>query len=157
MTSASANPAAGDWGGLVICGDAPTNKGLTLLQVADLSYGGNNPNDSSGSIKYLRVEYTGATFSNDKFNGFRCSVLALVLRLSLCNPSTEDDGIEFFGGSVNGNNLVSVGSGDDSIDFADGWTGTGTNWYIWVVPKRGLKVPTMGKMETPLSNDYYLK
>lgn len=148
MTSASANPAAGDWGGLVICGDAPTNKGVNVTsEVADLSYGGNNPNDSSGSIKYLRVEYTGATFSNDKeFNGVSLFGVGAGTTFEFVQSfNGGDDGIEFFGGSVNGNNLVSVGSGDDSIDFADGWTGTGTNWYILGGAKAGIEGSNNGE------------
>ncbi|MCK0158968.1 hypothetical protein MWU65_17430, partial [Cellulophaga sp. F20128] len=71
MTSGEENPTAGNWGGLVIAGKAPTNKGASVTsEVADLIYGGNEPTDNSGSITYLRVEYTGATYSNDKeFNG----------------------------------------------------------------------------------------
>ncbi|MCK0158005.1 hypothetical protein MWU65_12485, partial [Cellulophaga sp. F20128] len=71
MTSGEVNPTAGNWGGLVIAGNAPTNKGTSVTsEVADLTYGGNVPTDNSGSIRYLRIEYTGATYSNDKeFNG----------------------------------------------------------------------------------------
>ena len=50
-----------------------------------------------------------------------------------------DDGIEFFGGTVSGNYLVSIGSGDDSIDFADGWNGNGSNWYIKGGAKAGIE------------------
>ena len=50
-----------------------------------------------------------------------------------------DDGIEFFGGTVNGKYLVSTNSGDDSIDFADGWSGTGEYWYIYGGAKAGIE------------------
>ena len=80
MTSAAASPAPGDWGGLVVCGDAPTNKGVNVTsEVADLQYGGTNTNDNSGSITYLRLEYTGATFSNDKeFNGLSLFLIFVI-------------------------------------------------------------------------------
>ena len=70
MTSSAANPAASDWGGLVVCGKAPTNVGATATsEVADLTYGGTVSNDNSGSIRYLRLEYTGATFNSSmEFN-----------------------------------------------------------------------------------------
>ena len=142
MTSGSENPAAGDWGGLVIAGDAATNKGVDVTtEVGDLTYGGSNNADSSGSITYLRVEYTGATFSNDKeFNGV--SLFGVGSGTTFENVQSlngGDDGIEFFGGAVDGINLVSIGSGDDSIDFADGWTGSGTNWYIKDGAKAGIE------------------
>ena len=142
MTSSAANPAPGDWGGLVICGDAPTNKGVNVTsEVADLQYGGTNTNDNSGSVKYLRVEYTGATFSNDKeFNGVSLFGVGAGTTFEYVQSfNGGDDGIEFFGGSVSGNNLVSIGSGDDSIDFADGWTGSGSNWYISGGAKAGIE------------------
>ncbi|MCK0158599.1 hypothetical protein MWU65_15520, partial [Cellulophaga sp. F20128] len=47
--------------------------------------------------------------------------------------------IEFFGGTVTGNYLVSINSGDDSIDFADGWVGSGSNWYIKGGAKAGIE------------------
>ncbi|GAB1856778.1 hypothetical protein MHTCC0001_16140 [Flavobacteriaceae bacterium MHTCC 0001] len=142
MTSAAATPAPGDWGGLVIAGDAPTNKGTNITtEVGGLTYGGSTANDNSGSIRYLRVEYTGATFSNDKeFNGVSLFGVGSATTFEYVQSfNGGDDGIEFFGGTVNGNNLVSIGSGDDSIDFADGWQGNGTNWYIAAGAKAGIE------------------
>ncbi|WP_066315994.1 beta strand repeat-containing protein [Aquimarina aggregata] len=142
MTSGAASPNPGDWGGLVICGDAPTNKGNNVTsEVADLIYGGTNATDNSGSIRYLRVEYTGATFSNDKeFNGVSLFGVGSGTTFEFVQSlKGGDDGIEFFGGTVTGNNLVSIGSGDDSIDFADGWAGNGSNWYISKGAKAGIE------------------
>lgn len=142
MTSAEASPSPGDWGGLVIAGNAPTNKGTDVTsEVADLLYGGNNASDNSGTIRYLRVEYTGATFSNDKeFNGVSLFGVGSGTTFEYVQSfNGGDDGIEFFGGAVNGNFLVSVGSGDDSIDFADGWSGSGSNWYIFGGAKAGIE------------------
>jgi len=142
MTSGSASPAPGDWGGLVVCGDAPTNKGSNVTsEVADLTYGGSNSNDNSGSIRYLRVEYTGATFSNDKeFNGVSLFGVGAGTTFEYVQSyQGGDDGIEFFGGTVSGDYLVSIGSGDDSIDFADGWNGNGSFWYIKDGAKAGIE------------------
>ena len=133
MTSGSDDPQAGDWGGLVIAGKAPTNKGASpTTEVGDLTYGGTASNDSSGSIRYLRVEYTGATFTNEKeFNGVSLFGVGSGTTFEYVQAyEAGDDGIEFFGGTVDGSNLVVTGSGDDGIDYADGWNGDGTNWYI---------------------------
>ncbi|KAB5482296.1 hypothetical protein FOT42_017950, partial [Flagellimonas hadalis] len=135
-------PAPGDWGGLVIAGNAPTNKGVDVTtEVGDLTYGGDVANDDSGSITYLRVEYTGATFSNTKeFNGVSLFGVGSGTTFEYVQSyNGADDGIEFFGGTVSGNYLVSIGSGDDSIDFADGWTGNGSNWYIAGGAKAGIE------------------
>jgi len=142
MTSGASSPAPGDWGGLVVCGDAPTNKGSNVTsEVADLTYGGSNANDNSGSIRYLRVEYTGATFSNDKeFNGVSLFGVGAGTTFEYVQSyQGGDDGIEFFGGTVSGDYLVSTGSGDDSIDFADGWQGNGSYWYIKDGAKAGIE------------------
>ncbi|UOB16344.1 hypothetical protein [Abyssalbus ytuae] len=133
MTSAAINPAAGDWGGLVVCGKAPTNVGATAIsEVGDLTYGGDVANDDSGSIRYLRLEYTGASFNTTKeFNGLSLFGVGSGTTLEYVQSyNGGDDGIEFFGGTVSGKYLVSTNSGDDSIDFADGWAGTGEYWYI---------------------------
>lgn len=146
MTSGETTPAPGDWGGLVICGDAPTNKGgsngeTAVAEVSDLVYGGTDVNDNSGSIRYLRVEYTGATFTNGKeFNGVSLfGVGAGTVFEYIQSHNGGDDGIEFFGGTVSGKYLISTNSGDDAIDFADGWSGTGENWYIKGGAKAGIE------------------
>ena len=142
MTSSKANPAAADWGGLVICGKAPTNKGTTATaEVSDLTYGGTVSNDNSGSIRYLRVEYTGATFNGSKeFNGISLFGVGSGTTFEYVQSlDGGDDGIEFFGGTVNAKYLVSTGSGDDSIDFADGWSGTGEFWYMSKGSKAGIE------------------
>ncbi len=142
MTSSKDTPQAADWGGLVICGKAPTNKGETATaEVSDLTYGGIVENDNSGSIRYLRVEYTGATFNGSKeFNGVSLFGVGSGTTFEYVQSfNGGDDGIEFFGGTVNGKYLVSTGSGDDSIDFADGWSGTGEYWYINKGTKAGIE------------------
>ena len=67
MTSGLPNPAPGNWGGLVICGKAPINRGTSAsAEVSDLPYGGTISNDSSGLMRYLRIEYSGAAFNIQK-------------------------------------------------------------------------------------------
>lgn len=133
---------AGAWGGLAIAGYGITNAGVDVTsEVGDLTYGGTDNTDSSGSITYLRVEYTGATFTNDKeFNGVTLfGVGSGTIFKNVSSVNGGDDGIEFFGGAVDAENLVSINSGDDSIDFADGFTGSITNAYIKGITKAGIE------------------
>ena len=142
MTSGAASPAPANWGGLVVCGKAPTNVGATATsEVADLTYGGTDVNDNSGSIRYLRLEYTGANFTPTKeFNGLSMFGVGAGTTVEYVQSyEGSDDGIEFFGGTVNGKYLVSTNSQDDGIDFADGWAGTGENWYISGAAKAGIE------------------
>lgn len=161
MTSGKASPAPGDWGGLVICGRAKTNKGgsngeTATAEVSDLTYGGSDNNDSSGVIRYLRVEYTGAAFTNDKeFNGVSFFGVGAGTTVEYIQAyKSGDDGIEFFGGSVNANNLIALHSEDDAVDFADGFSGTLENVYIKNVAKAGVEGSNNGENgeATPTTN-----
>jgi hypothetical protein len=142
MTSATKTTES--WGGLVICGDAPTNKsdaGSAGAEVSGLSYGGDDENDNSGSITYLRLEYTGYKYSDTKeFNGLSLFGVGAGTTIDyVVSYKGGDDGMEFFGGTVNASHLVSVDSGDDGIDFADGWSGTGTYWVSLNSNKSGIE------------------
>src|SRR5690554_586477 len=135
MTSTTKEPGA--WGGLVICGKAPINKATSAsAEVSDLTYGGTDANDSSGSIKYLRLEYTGYAYNSEKeFNGvsfFGVGSGTVVEYVQSYEGS--DDQFEWFGGTVNAKYLVAINAstsnvGDDIFDWTEGWSGTGENWY----------------------------
>ena len=146
MTSGNAVKATGDWGGLVICGRANTNKGgstgqTATAEVSDLTYGGTEDNDSSGVIRYLRVEYTGAAFTSDKeFNGVSFFGVGNGTIVEYVQAyKSGDDGIEFFGGTVNAKYLIALHSEDDAVDFADGFSGTLENVFIKDVAKAGVE------------------
>jgi hypothetical protein len=164
MTSGNAVQAPGDWGGLVLCGKAPINTvsgGASTAQseVADLTYGGTISNDSSGTIRYLRIEYTGANFSAVKeFNGvsFFGVGSGTTFEYVQCYHGS-DDGFEFFGGTVNTSNLVSYGNEDDQFDWTEGWNGTNTNWYgkeAFGKGNRGIEADNyeFGFANTPIAN-----
>lgn len=128
----------GQWGGLVINGYAPINACIDAAAVggsADCEksgegasglFGGDDPTDSSGSLRYLIVEYSGARLTNeDELNGIAFQGVGngtVVENIQV--HSTLDDGLEWFGGTVNVKNAVITDAGDDSIDWTDGWTGS---------------------------------
>lgn len=120
------------WGGIVICGKAKINNGDSQIsEVANLPYGGQDDDDNSGSITYTQIRYAGARFSAEKeYNGlslFGVGRGTHIEGISVIDGS--DDGIEFFGGTVNVSKLVSINNDDDAIDWTDGWRGTLTNAY----------------------------
>jgi hypothetical protein len=134
MTSTNTSP--GSWGGLVICGRAPINKGNTAsAEVSDLTYGGTDSNDSSGSIRYLRLEYTGFAYNSDKeFNGLSLFGVGKGTTIEYVQSyEGSDDGFEWFGGTVDTKYLVSFNSadqvGDDLFDWTEGWNGVNQFWY----------------------------
>jgi len=120
---------AGAWGGVHICGKAPINvTGTTSLsEIGDATYGGTDANDNSGTIKYVRLEYTGYSFSEEKeANGFTFYGVGNGTTIEYCQSyKGSDDGFEWFGGTVNVKYLVSTDNSDDSFDWTEGWVGKG--------------------------------
>lgn len=131
MTSANEKP--GDWGGLVIAGDATTTEGVNATaEVGQIIYGGNNDADNSGSINYLVINYAGAQINAEsQFNGL--TLYAVGSGTSISNVAImngTDDGVEFFGGTVSASNIYLENNEDDSVDWTEGWNGTLTDTYV---------------------------
>jgi hypothetical protein len=117
----------GDWGGLIINGRAPVNLegGLGTGEGDTGIYGGDNPDDSSGILQYVRVEFPGVEFSPDnELNGiaFQGVGRGTVVNYVQAHMS-RDDGVEFFGGTVDAKHVVISNAADDSLDWTFGWTG----------------------------------
>jgi predicted small secreted protein len=128
-----ANGNAGEWGGLVVCGNAITTDGVNATaEVGQLSYGGSDSADNSGNIDYLIIRDAGAQINADaQFNGL--SLYAVGSGTSIDNVAIingTDDGIEFYGGSVSPNNIYLENNEDDAVDWTEGWNGTLTNTYV---------------------------
>ena len=131
MESSAGNQ--GDWGGLVLLGDAVTTEGVNATaEVGGFIYGGTNPSDSSGSINYLIIKNAGAQINAEsQYNGL--TLYAVGSGTSLNNIALlngADDGVEFFGGSVSITNLYAENNQDDSVDWTEGWNGAITNTYV---------------------------
>lgn len=136
MTSAEGHKTPGGWGGFVVLGNAPINQsepqnieGIEPGSVpagVDVTYGGSVTNDNSGTIQYVRVEYAGANIAeNNELNSFTFGGVGSGTTLNHCQAYYgEDDGFEFFGGTVNAKYLVSTSTHDDAFDFDFGFSGT---------------------------------
>lgn len=130
-------------GGLVICGKAPTNNGDNARsEIADLFYGGSEITDSSGSLHYLRVEYTGEMFNNSKkFNGVSFFGVGSYTNVEHVQSfEGMGDGFKFFGGTVNAKWLIAYHSGENSISITEGWNGIGDLWYLSGASKSGIRM-----------------
>ncbi|TCC95795.1 hypothetical protein [Pedobacter hiemivivus] len=146
---------AGSWAGIIMYGDAPMigTGGVISADSEDglkLPYGGANENHSSGSLKFVRVEYAGLVItSNQKeHNGFSFyAVGAGTVLENLVSYKGNDDGFEFYGGTVSGKNLISYGNSDDAFDWQDSWKGqNNTNWFAYQTGKAnyGMEVEAKG-------------
>lgn len=136
FTSNVAVPAPGDWGGLVIMGDAPIStpsgeaqiEGIDPLGVpagVDYLYGGSAASDNSGSLRYVRVEYAGAVIEEgNELNGITLGGVGCGTTVDhLAILYGADDGLEIFGGNVNIKYVLSAANNDDQFDFDYGYKG----------------------------------
>ncbi|MBC8755518.1 multidrug transporter [Kordia sp. YSTF-M3] len=136
FTSDASAPTAGDWGGLILLGSAPINSvagtATATSEIASLPYGGNNAADDSGILRYVRVQYSGgAADGQSENNGISFYGVGNGTTVEYIQVfEGKDDGVEFFGGTVNVNNVSVVNAQDDSIDWTEGYTGTITDAYV---------------------------
>ncbi|WP_420551800.1 multidrug transporter [Tenacibaculum aiptasiae] len=137
FTSNANTPNAGDWGGLILLGKAPINSvaggtATSTSEIASLPYGGNIADDNSGILSYVRVEYSGGKADGQsENNGFSFYGVGNKTKIEYIQMfEGKDDGVEFFGGTVNVDYVSVVNAQDDSIDWTEGYTGTITNAYV---------------------------
>jgi hypothetical protein len=117
----------GDWGGIVLLGNAPTNRSTTPIIEGGINseYGGSVAGDNSGILKYVRIEFAGiAADPNSEINGLTCGGVGSGTTLENIQVSYgNDDAFEFFGGTVNPKNIIAFATADDDFDFDFGFVG----------------------------------
>lgn len=141
--NADGHPNVSLWGGLALEGNAPTNLannaavgidfGTGLLEGVRLpgtpqplaEYGGPEPHDNSGILRYVSVRYAGDEILPDnELNGVSMAGVGDGTIYEFTEVYANfDDGTEWFGGTVNGNHLVTLYAGDDQFDIDQGFTG----------------------------------
>lgn len=121
----------GDWGGVILCGKAPVNtaSGESKIEGGPRSmFGGGaspNPNDNSGTLAYVRIEFSGIEYGTDnEINGLTMGGVGNGttihhIQVSYCG----DDSFEWFGGNVNAKYLVAYRGWDDEFDTDNGFSG----------------------------------
>jgi hypothetical protein len=121
------NPRA-NWGGLIILGHAPVNIGESYVEgLAGVPYGGDDPDDNSGVLKYVRVWYGGRSIGQDnEINGITLAGVGRGTTVEYCEVAYNlDDGFEMFGGTVNLKYCAAIFCGDDHFDTDLGYQGKG--------------------------------
>lgn len=130
----------GDWGGLLLVGNAPNNRSGTVnvegtgtdgnTVVGGKNYtvqynGGNVPTDNSGTLQYVRVEFAGfAPLQDQEFNAFTFCAIGSGTRASYLEALDGlDDSYEFFGGGFDLDHLIAFETADDVFDMSEGWQG----------------------------------
>ncbi|MFD2967896.1 hypothetical protein [Sphingobacterium bambusae] len=117
----------GDWGGIVLLGrarvnlESPSIEGITPA----VQYGGTDDEDNTGVMTYVRVEFAGIELTpNNETNGITLGAVGRGTTFNHIQVSYGgDDGIEWFGGSVDGDHLIVFGTWDDCYDIDNGFSG----------------------------------
>ncbi|MFK7928320.1 MAG: hypothetical protein AB8H79_09020, partial [Myxococcota bacterium] len=134
FTSASepGDRSAGDWGGLALLGWAPALGEARPLQglvneVTRAVYGGDTAPHNCGILSYVRVEFAGSRVSADEgldaLTLAGCGTKTVVDRVQV--HRALNDGVQVLGGRVGLQHLLVTGSGEDGLDWDQGWQGVG--------------------------------
>jgi len=138
----------GDWGGVALLGKARLSfggsacdgeagectdnlEGLEATEDRGL-YGGNDDNHDCGTMRYVRIEFAGFELTpNNELNTLSVAGCGDQTELSYIQAHRgEDDGVEFFGGTAQLDHAIVSGTGDDGIDWDQGFRGTVTNFIV---------------------------
>ena len=132
---------AGQWGGVIVLGNAPISvaaaDGIDYIEglpggLSYGEYGGNNPTDNSGSLKYVSIRFSGVALEQDaEIQGLTLGGVGSGTTIENIEIfSNKDDGIEWFGGTVNVKNVVIYGQEDDGLDIDQAYSGTIDNALV---------------------------
>ncbi|MHA7131906.1 hypothetical protein [Algoriphagus namhaensis] len=131
----------GLWGGVLILGNAPSSFGgdVTEKQIEGIPpsdtnglYGGSNAADDSGVFKFVSIRHGGANIGEgNEINGLTLGgVGSGTIIENVEVVGNQDDGIEWFGGTVNVTNALVWNAGDDAMDTDQAWAGTLDNFIV---------------------------
>ncbi len=133
----------GLWGGVIVLGYAPISADAATAQIEGIPasdpnglYGGSNVADNSGVIKYISIRHGGANIGEgNEINGLTLGGVGNGTTIENVEVvGNQDDGIEWFGGSVNVKNAVVWNASDDAIDTDQAWSGVLDNFVVICVP-----------------------
>jgi hypothetical protein len=156
----------GLWGGLIVLGNAHISASndtgnLTEVQIEGIPtsdpnglYGGNDDEDDSGVLKYISIRHGGSNIgSGNEINGLTLGGIGsgtIIENIEIV--ANQDDGIEWFGGTVNVKNALVWNVGDDAIDADQSWGGTLDNFMVITVAGHSFE---LDGPEGNLNNDGY--
>lgn len=127
----------GLWGGLIVLGNAThnnpdNNNAIEGVPTAENAfYGGDDPEDNSGVLKYVSIRHGGSELAPDEeINGLTLGAVGSGTEIHHIEVmANDDDGVEWFGGTVDTRFMVVTDVADDSYDIDEGFTGRGQFWF----------------------------
>ena len=131
--------ARGLWGGVILLGHATLNsqpgetpiEGIPTTEARGI-YGGDDDADNSGIFRYVSIRYGGTDIgAGNEINGLTMGGVGSGTLIEFVEVyNNQDDGFEWFGGTVNTKHLVSAFNGDDAFDYDEGFRGKGQFWFV---------------------------
>ena len=130
----------GLWGGLIVLGDAGLNSapGETAIEGVPTTeprglYGGDNDGDNSGTLRYVSIRHGGTDIgAGNEINGLTLGGVGSGTTIEYIEIfANADDGIEFFGGTVNTKHIAVSYCGDDGTDYDEGYRGMNQFWLVY--------------------------
>jgi len=129
----------GLWGGLVILGNGTVARPNCVDFIEGIpdeprtAFGGcTSDTESSGALTYVSIRHGGAELSaGNEINGLTLGAVGSGTLIDYVEVfANADDGIEWFGGTVNVKHAISAFCGDDGMDYDFGWRGNGQYWFV---------------------------
>ncbi|MDR8390553.1 hypothetical protein NC796_05330 [Aliifodinibius sp. S!AR15-10] len=127
----------GLWGGVIVLGNAPISVGSgSEAQIEGIPssetlalYGGDDAEDSSGSLTYVTIRHGGTNIGEgNEINGLSLGGVGSGTTIENIEiVANQDDGVEWFGGTVSVKNVLVWNNGDDALDTDQAWAGTVDN------------------------------
>jgi hypothetical protein len=151
----------GQWGGIIILGQATTNFGGPA-QIEGIptdnnlaEYGGDNDADNSGILRYVSIRHGGTELgAANEINGLTLAGVGSGTTLDHIEiVSNLDDGIEFFGGAVSATHVLVAFCGDDSFDWDQGYHGADNAHWLAIQDQPGLSGDRGGELDGDDSDD----
>lgn len=140
FASPNLNPTIGGlWGGVIVLGKAKISASAAEVQIEGIPtsdtnglYGGSDDADNSGVLKYISIRHGGTLIGpGNEINGLTLGGVGSGTTVDNIEiVSNADDGIEWFGGTVNVTNVVTWNVQDDGLDTDQAWGGTLTNFAV---------------------------
>jgi len=128
----------GLWGGVIVLGSARINVAGGIENIEGIpveeergQYGGNDDNDNSGVIRFVSIRHAGSNIGQDnEINGLTMGAVGSGTTIEYIEVfANQDDGYEWFGGTVNTKYIIAAFCGDDGFDYDEGFRGKGQFWF----------------------------
>lgn len=143
ISSNAPAPSAGDWGGIIICGQAPLEgEERKFTPIGNYYYGGNNPNDGSGYLRYLKIEHAGQAFDDqNEFSGLTYYGAGRLTQIDhVWIDNVLHDGIEIKGGNIHLKDVVVTRAQEDALKLSTNWGGKAENLFLHHSGNNGIHI-----------------